>query len=174
MGGGNLEKSLVLLIGMPGCGKTTIGKIIASTLNYEFYDMDEYIEDISGKSIKELFTISEEYFREYETRACEELSNKKRAIIASGGGVVKREKNIDFFKKESVIVFIDRAVEDILCDVDTDSRPLLNTGKDKLYEIYKERYKLYKKYCHREIKNKGLLVDVIFQLEKDLKDDLGI
>ncbi len=59
-------KDKVLLIGMPGCGKTTIGKLLATELNYNFFDMDKYIEDISGETVKELFEKGEENFRNWE------------------------------------------------------------------------------------------------------------
>ena len=59
-----MNRNIFLLIGMPGCGKTTIGKETSEKLNMKFYDMDEYIENISGKTIPELFEINEEYFRD--------------------------------------------------------------------------------------------------------------
>ena len=64
------KRDKIILIGMPGSGKTTIGKILAKELNYNFYDMDDYIEETSKKSIKELFEKSEENFRNIETEAC--------------------------------------------------------------------------------------------------------
>lgn len=159
----------VLLIGMPGCGKTTIGKMLSERLNYKFYDMDEYIKNISGKSVKELFEKGEENFRDVESRACRELSKKRRGVIASGGGVIKREKNIDLFREESIIIFIDRPIENILSDINSDSRPLLSSGKDKLYTLLEERYQLYNKYSHIKIKNNELLTDIVLEIEKELE-----
>ena len=149
-----MEKNIVLLIGMPGCGKTTIGKEVSKRLNYKFYDMDSYIEDISKSTVSELFDKGEEFFRDYETRACKELSIiNEKIIISSGGGVVKREENIDYFKKNGIIIFIDRPIEYIVGDVDTNSRPLLKSGKSKLYNLYSERYNLYNNYCNYKITN---------------------
>ncbi|MCI7442251.1 MAG: shikimate kinase, partial [Clostridium sp.] len=121
-------KSNIVLIGMPGCGKTTVGKVLAKRLGYKFCDMDSYIQEISKKTIKELFEPGEENFRDWETKACEELSKCRNTIIASGGGVVKREKNIEILKKSCTILFIDRPVERIINDVDINSRPLLKDG----------------------------------------------
>ena len=74
-----------------------------------------------------------------------ELSTiKEKIIISTGGGVVKRKENIDFFKEKGIIIFIDRSVEDIINDIDTNSRPLLKDGISKLYNLYSERYNLYK------------------------------
>ncbi len=147
-------KNIILLIGMPGCGKTTIGKEVAEKINYKFYDMDSYIEEISKSTVKELFDKGEDYFRDYETRACKELSDiKEDIIISSGGGVVKRKINIDYFKENGTIIFIDRPIENIIKDVDTESRPLLKDGISRLYNLYSERYNLYKDYSQYIITN---------------------
>ncbi|MGM9977999.1 MAG: shikimate kinase [Clostridium sp.] len=157
----NNLKSNIVLIGMPGCGKTTVGKVLAKRLGYKFCDMDSYIQEISKKTIKELFEPGEENFRDWETKACEELSKCRNTIIASGGGVVKREKNIEILKKSCTILFIDRPVERIINDVDINSRPLLKDGKERLYNLYDERYELYKKAADIQILNKGYLRDTI-------------
>lgn len=159
----------ILLIGMPGCGKTTIGKLLAKELNYNFYDMDKYIEYISSETVKELFDKSEETFRNWESKSCEELSRKKKSVISSGGGVIKREKNIDLFKNESIIIFIDRPIENIIADVDINTRPLLKDGKEKLHKLFEERYELYNKYCHIKIVNDGFLKNIVLEIEKELK-----
>lgn len=154
-------KSNIVLIGMPGCGKTTVGKVLSKKLKYKFCDMDSYIQQISKKTIKELFEQGEENFRDWETKACEELVKLNNTIIASGGGVVKREKNIEILKKNCTILFIDRPVERILSDVDINSRPLLKDGKEKLYSLYEERYELYRNAADIIILNKGYLRDTI-------------
>lgn len=167
-------KDKVVLIGMPGCGKTTIGKMLAERLKYKFYDMDEYIENISGKSVKELFAKSEENFRNWESKACLELSKEIRVVISSGGGVIKREKNMDLFREESIIVFIDRPIENIISDIDSDSRPLLASGKERLYTLLEERYDLYDKYCHIKIINDGFLKDIVLEIEKKLEEIINL
>ncbi|MDU3352126.1 MAG: shikimate kinase [Clostridium sp.] len=161
-----MDKNIILLIGMPGCGKSTIGEELANKINYDFCDMDKYIEEISNSTVKELFNISEEYFRDYETLACKELSNKSKIIISSGGGVKKKKKNIDFFKDKGIIIFIDRPIEDILKDVDTSSRPLLSDGKSKLYNLYSERYNLYNNYCEIKIVNDTTIEETIDKIIK--------
>ncbi|MGG7178048.1 shikimate kinase [Clostridium paraputrificum] len=165
-------KDKVVLIGMPGCGKTTIGKVLAKELNYNFYDMDSYIEEISEKTVKELFVDGEEVFRAWETKACEELSKKKRAIISSGGGVIKKCINTEILRKEGIILFIDRPIEMILEDVDVNSRPLLNGGKEKIYELYDERYELYNAAADEVIANEGFLRDTIDDAIKTLKNKI--
>lgn len=159
----------IFLVGMPGCGKTTMGKVLAKELKYNFYDMDDYIEEISEKSIKELFSQSEEIFREWETEACNRLKEKKRSVISTGGGVIKRDINIEILKKSGLVIFINRPVEKIIEDVDVNTRPLLKAGKEKIYELYNERIGKYKEVCHIEIVNEGFIRDTIDTIKREIK-----
>ena len=167
-----MSKNIVLLIGMPGAGKTTVGMEVSSRINYNFCDMDKYIEEISNSTVKELFNISEDFFRDYETRACKELSDlDEKIVISSGGGIIKRKENIDFFKEKGIIIFIDRPVENIAKDIETSSRPLLKDGKSKLYSLYSERYNLYNDYCHYKIINDKDIEDTIDSVIEVLKNN---
>jgi len=163
-------KDKVALIGMPGCGKSTLGRVLAKELNYNFYDMDAYIEKISSRTIQELIGEGEDLFREWETKACKELDEKKRVIISTGGGVVKRQENVEILKEGCLILFIDRPLESIAEDVDISTRPLLKDGKDKLYELYSERYDLYKNASDLRIVNDGYIKDAIDTSKKILKN----
>ncbi|KOA18872.1 shikimate kinase [Clostridium homopropionicum DSM 5847] len=146
----------IVLIGMPGCGKTTVGKELSERLKIPFCDIDEYIVTSEGKSIPEIFEKGEEYFRELETKAVSKVSDIFPQVISTGGGVIKKPSNIETLKKTGVIFFINRPIEDIANDVDIKTRPLLKAGTAKLYELYKERYSLYKKYCDYQIENQSL------------------
>ena len=158
-------KNKIVLIGMPGCGKTTIGKILSTQLNLKFYDMDEYIQKTSGKTIAELFEKGEDNFRDLETQACRDLIKKNNVIISTGGGVVKRKENVDILKEDSTIIFLDRPVEKIIGDVDISKRPLLKDGKEKVLVLYKERYELYKKAADKIIVNDGTVKDVVEKIK---------
>lgn len=158
-------KENIVIIGMPGCGKSTIGEILAKDLKYDFYDMDQYIVDISGKTIKELFDISEEHFRDWETKACKELAKLNKSVIASGGGVIKKDENIEILKESSTIIFIDRPVENIVKDIEVGTRPLLKDGPHKVYNLYNERYELYKKAADVIIENKTTLEDIVNKIK---------
>ena len=158
-------KNKIVLIGMPGCGKTTIGKILSTQLNLKFYDMDEYIQETSGKTIAELFEKGEDNFRDLETQACRDLIKKNNVIISTGGGVVKRKENVDILKEDSTIICLDRPVEKIIGDVDVSKRPLLKDGKEKVLVLYKERYELYKKAADKIIVNDGTVKDVVEKIK---------
>lgn len=147
-----LTKNIVL-IGMPGCGKTTIGKKLSEILKCDFCDVDEYIVNTTGKSINEIFQNGEEFFRDIESKAISEVSSDIPKVISTGGGVIIKKHNIDVLKEKGTIFFINRSVEDICSDLDVKSRPLLKDGVNKIYKLYKERYNLYKNYCDYEIIN---------------------
>ena len=158
-------KDKVVIIGMPGSGKTTIGKILGRELDLKFYDMDEYILERTSKSILELFENGEDYFRNIETDMCRELSKEKNVLISTGGGVVKKKENIDALKKDALIIFLDRPVEKILEDVDVSKRPLLKDGKERVINLYNERYELYKKYADEIVVNDSDMIEVIERLK---------
>ena len=167
-------KNKVVLIGMPGCGKSTIGKLVSKELSLNFIDMDKYIENMTARTIPQLFEQGEDYFRDFETLACKELSEKNNILISSGGGVIKRKENIEILKKESYIIFINRPLEELLNDIDISKRPLLKDGIEKLIKLYEERYELYKSSADDIIKNDKGLRNTIDIMEKLIKLNLII
>lgn len=160
----------IVLIGMPGCGKSSIGKSVAKRLNMQFIDIDAEIERQEEKSIAEIFEVSGEgYFREKETE-CLRASFGKSRVIATGGGVVGRDENLKILKNnEAVVVFIDRPLENIMRNVRTDTRPLLKSGKDKLEALYKERYDRYIAACDIRIVNDTSKTDAVNKIINEVK-----
>ena len=147
---------------MMGCCKTTLGKILAKKLSYDFIDMDSYIEEISNDTISNLFKVSEDNFRNWETESCRRLSKLKGTVISAGGGIIKKDINMKLFDENSIIVFIDRPIENILEDIDVSKRPLLSDGKEVLYKLKEERYDLYNKYCDYRIVNDGSIEEALY------------
>ncbi|MCY6485011.1 shikimate kinase [Clostridium aestuarii] len=164
-----LNKNIVL-IGMPGCGKSTIGKELAKEFNMNFCDIDEYIVEKTGESIPEIFKNGEAQFRQIESEAVNEVSKRYPQIIATGGGVVKNSENIKVLQYNGIIIFINRSIQKIFTDVDIFSRPLLISGKEKLYKLYDERYHLYEKYCDYEVINDGSVKDAKEKIISHLKE----
>lgn len=145
----------IVLIGMPGCGKSTLGKLLAQRLQRPFYDADSVLEEREGRTIQELFAVSEECFRDAETRAVKYLAGMAGCVIAAGGGVVKRSENIDILKTSGIVIFLDRRPEKIVQDVDTASRPLLAAGRQKVFDLYDERIELYRSFHDHIVDNNG-------------------
>ena len=134
------EKRNIVLTGMPGSGKTTLGKLLAETLGRELVDTDAEIVKAAGMPIAEVFQAhGEAYFRDLETQVIRDLSQTGGKVIATGGGAVLRQENVDALKMNGVIVFLDRPLEDLL---PTEDRPLSNNA-EKLRKLHKTRYPIY-------------------------------
>lgn len=159
-------KKNIVLIGMMGSGKTTIGKMIAKELCMYFADTDEYIEKRIGTSISEIFKNGEEYFRDIESEAILKLSLLSSSVISTGGGAIKREENIINLKKNGMIFFIDRPMEDIVSDIEIQKRPLLKDNKNKIFEIFNCRYEIYKKSSDVIIKNDKKIEEAVQSIIK--------
>ena len=159
----------IYLVGMPGCGKTTISSIIVQNLkNTVLTDLDEYIVSREGKSIEELFEVGEKHFRERETEALKELSARDGILVATGGGVVTTEENIDIMRSTGKVVFIDASPEFIMDKSALLGRPLLK-DKNKLYELYNNRIALYRKSADYTIVNDGILSKVCARTEEVIR-----
>ena len=128
----------VILIGMPGCGKTTVGKALAKRMGRPFLDADTVIEERAGMTIPAIFAAEgEDGFRRRETAVLTELGMGSGAVIATGGGCVTREENYPLLHQNGVIVWIRRD----LANLPTDGRPLSQTNPlETLYAQRKDRY----------------------------------
>lgn len=160
----------IVFIGMPGCGKTSIGREVAKKLSLSFYDIDEYIEKKTGKLIKEIFLDGEAYFRKLESEAIKEISENCPSVISTGGGSVKVPENMKALQKHSIIIFINRPIEKIIENIDISTRPLLADDINRLYKLYEERYNLYKSYCNIEVLNDIDLESVIDKIVELIED----
>ena len=133
-------KTNIVLIGMPSCGKTTVGKIIKDTLGREFIDTDDIITERFG-DIKTIFEErGEAEFRRIESEVIQEISARSGVVIATGGGSVLNGKNLLNLKKNGTVVFIDRPLSML---ASTDDRPLSNSA-DALEKLYRERISIYR------------------------------
>ena len=144
------QKRNIVLTGMPSSGKTTIGKILAESLNMEFVDSDELIVAETGKQITDIFAqCGEEVFRDIESRAIEKISAKSGCVISTGGGAILKDENILALKGNGTIYFIDRPLESLAPTAD---RPLSSNAQD-LKKRYEERYPIYKATADKIILN---------------------
>ncbi len=133
-------KTNVVLIGMPSCGKTTVGNIIAQTLGRQLIDTDQLIVETLGVSIPEIFqTKGEQYFREQEALAIAKASACNGVVISTGGGAVLNPGNVEILKQNGKLFFIDRPLDSLIT---TSDRPL-SSDRAKLEKMFSVRYPLY-------------------------------
>ena len=134
------EKENIVLIGMPSCGKSTVGKIIADKTGRELIDTDEEIVRRAKMSIPEIFeSRGELYFRELEAQVIRDSAALTGRIISTGGGAVLRNENVRALRENGRIFFIDRPLEHLIPTAD---RPLSGT-KEAVEQRYNERYGIY-------------------------------
>lgn len=141
-------KNNLVLSGMAGSGKTSIGKECAKLLNLPFYDVDKEIELKYGKSPSEIIlSQGEEVFRDIETKVVLELSKTGGKVISLGGGSILREENVNALKQNGIIVYIERDIEKL---VDKD-RPL--SQKFGIRELFEKRKGIYESTFDRKVEN---------------------
>lgn len=161
--------SNIVLIGMSGAGKTTIGKYLAKKLNMTLVDTDDIIVKKTGSTIDEIFNNrGEKYFRELEKKVVEEVSKYDSAVITTGGGVVLNRTNIDCLRNNGVIFLLQASIETLYNNLKRDEilndhRPLLKGPdlKKRLEKLYKERKNLYISSADYIIQVDGKAVDEI-------------
>ena len=123
-----LQMENIFLIGMPGCGKTTVGQQLAQRLNKKFVDADEELEKRAGRPITEIIPRDgEAAFRALETETLEALGKQSGLVIATGGGAVVAEENRKLLRNSGFVIFLDRDIRDIALCVGNRERPLLRT-----------------------------------------------
>lgn len=132
------------LIGMPGCGKSSVGRNTAAACGIGFVDLDSYIESSEKMSIQKMFESGEEYFRRAETRALAHVGEMTGVIVATGGGIVVKAENIRLMKQSGTVIFVDAEPEFILKKSTLEGRPLL-ADKQRIFDLYKARRPLYEK-----------------------------
>ena len=126
-------KQNIVLCGFMGSGKTTIGRKLARALQYEFVDMDDYLEKREGKKISDIFAeVGESGFRDIETDCAREISDRTGCVIALGGGAVLRQTNVALYKKNGLLIHLNTPFYRIVQNLSRDtSRPLLQGDKEK-------------------------------------------
>ena len=148
----------IALIGMPSCGKTTIGKLLAKQLDRPFVDLDEEIVKTDGRSIPDIFAAEgEDAFRARETAETRRFGMEKHQLISCGGGIVKRPENLRALHQNGIILFIDRPVDALAVG---GGRPL-SSSMDALRQMEAQRRPLYLAAADAVIPNNGTLDDAL-------------
>ena len=159
------EKQNIVLIGMPGSGKSTIGKALAEKLGRNFIDTDDVITEKHGV-ISDIFASNgEKYFRDIETEAVKETAKKGGIVIATGGGAILKKENVRALRQNGAIFFLNRPLEDI---IPTSDRPL-SSDIESLVKRFEERYPIYKATGDFEIAIDGKVENAVNRILECLK-----
>lgn len=134
----------IVLIGMMGCGKSTIGALLAEKLGRKLVDTDELIVEREGRSINEMFAIDgEEYFRARELDISQELGQTQDLVIACGGGLPLRSDCIDALKQNGIVIWLCRDPAETYDTMDTAGRPLAQQGRQDFLDRFTQREPIY-------------------------------
>lgn len=146
------EMGNLILVGMPGCGKSTVGQLLAQKLERPFWDTDRELEKILGKPIGEyIIKNGEKDFREKETAVLEQLGKRSGLVIATGGGCVTRPENYPLLHQNGTIVFLERE----LSKLPKSGRPLSQRGS--LSNLYTIRLPMYRFFADLTVDNDATL-----------------
>lgn len=162
------QKENVVLVGMPGCGKSTVGKVLAEQLSYHFIDTDQEIIKQDGRQIPTIFAEEGEVgFRQLESQVIRRVSACQSAIIATGGGAILNPENVALLKENGRIYFLDRSLELL---ISTPDRPLSSTP-EALKKRFDERYDTYCSVCDNLIQANGTIEEVTKQIREDFASE---
>ena len=146
----------IIFIGMPGCGKSTVGQILAERLGKIFVDADSEIVELAGKPIPEIFAQDgEEVFREWETKALGTVGKSSGLVIATGGGCITKARNYPLLHQNGTIYWLKRDLEKLPID----GRPL--SQANRLVDLYAKRQPLYTAFADVVIDNDGPLEETL-------------
>ena len=162
----NLQKKMrnIVLIGMPGCGKSTVAAALSAELDMPVVDADAEIVKTAGCTIPEIFEKSgEEGFRKIESQVLTELGKRTGIILATGGGCVTREENFAPLRQNGIVIWLKRDT----ALLPTEGRPLSQTGK--LQEMYLVREPLYRKFAQVTVENCGTVDETVRTIKEALE-----
>lgn len=163
-------KNNIYLIGMMGSGKSTIGKILAKNIYYNFIDVDDFIVKHSEyESINRIFEEkNEDFFRVLEKDAMKELSKFEKTVIATGGGVILNEENIQIMHSTGLVIYLESSIENLVKRLeDSKDRPLLKDVdlKEKLEKLFNKRERFYSQAAN-------LIIDISAKDKDDIVDEI--
>jgi len=164
----------IILIGMMGCGKTTVGTLLAEKLGWELADTDALIEEREGRSIPEIFAADGEgYFRELELSVCRKLARRNNLVIACGGGLPMREDCIRLLKDSGTVFWLNRDPGRTYDGLDITARPLAQGGREDFISRYEQRAPIYRRWAKHTIanapsaKSAAVAIHAILQYEEE-------
>ena len=158
----------IVLVGMPGCGKTSIGQLLAEKTNKRFIDTDIEVAEAAGRNIPEIFDLEGEAgFRKRETEAIKKFGKERGQVIATGGGCVTIEENYLHLCQNGSIIFIERNLNKL----SREGRPL---SQGNLGAMYEKRLPLYRRFADYTVQNEGDVHDAVKNIMETLYRDTDV
>ena len=148
----------IVLGGFMGCGKTTLGKLVAEKLHMTFTDTDDYVKKLAGVSIHDMIEAGDlAEVRRLEKQCVSELSRSEGLVIATGAGVMANEENGKAFRENCFVVFVDRDFDTVYPVISKDPVRSLAFGKpyEEVKALHDSRIAVYRKYAHLVVTNNG-------------------
>ncbi len=169
-GSKNKEKTAsgrnLVLIGMPGVGKTRVGTRLAELLQKPFFDSDRVITERIGMPIADFFAANgEDAFRKIESEVLKELSRESGIVLSTGGGAVLREENVRALRANGQLLFLDRPVDELKTSSD---RPL-SSDREKVRKLFEVRYPIYLAACDRHIRSGRNANETAYMILEEVK-----
>lgn len=138
----------IVLIGMMGCGKTTVGTLLAQRFHRPLVDTDALIEERADCPIRDIFRdCGEERFRDWERLVCRELGGRQGLVIACGGGLPLQNEAIAALKPNGLVFWLDRDPGETYDSLDVSGRPLAQAGKEDFLKRYAARAPVYRRWA---------------------------
>lgn len=147
-------KENIVLIGMMGAGKTTVGALLAQKLGRELVDTDALIEEREGRSISDIFAAQgADYFRDQELGVSEELALRRNLVIACGGGLPLKPDCIGSLKHSGIVFWLRRDPGETYDGLDISGRPLAQEGREAFIARFRQREPIYREWADHVIEN---------------------
>ncbi|MBR6307031.1 MAG: shikimate kinase [Lachnospiraceae bacterium] len=163
----------IILIGFMGSGKTTIGKILANDLSLEYFDIDEFIEENTKMSIPEIFKkAGESWFRDQESFALSCLTDGSNRLIATGGGIVEREDNLEVLKNGGTVVYLKASPDKLWTRAGKDPNRPLSTDLASFRKLFDRRRSRYEAAADIVIDTGSLSVERTVEAVKKALEEL--
>ncbi|SDN49078.1 shikimate kinase [Desulfonauticus submarinus] len=175
---GKQVKQNIYLLGPRACGKSTIGKIVAKKIGKNFVDLDVFISKQEGKSILDIIQNKGwNYFREIESKALFSFENKDNLVLATGGGIILKEKNRVFLKSQKYTFYlkidIDTAIKRLLVSLDKENRPPLTnlSLEEEVKKVMQERENYYLECARYIIDARQLPEQIGEEIKRKIKNE---
>lgn len=161
----SVQMQNIILVGMPGCGKTTVGQQLAQELGKKFVDADQALEETTGRRITDILpSQGEAAFRALETQTLSDLGKQSGLVIATGGGCVTREENYDLLHQNGTVFWLTRELNKL----PTQGRPL---SRD-LGQMYARREPMYRRFADAAVSNDGSVEQTVREIRRIWEENL--